>query len=86
MTVVEIIDMILMPNGDMAAARTVHMRLIGGGHGFSFRVWVSPLQSMIGSVSDEIKGPIEYVVVAFRRARDLGSSGTKLLDRSCDGN
>jgi hypothetical protein len=59
MTVVEIIDMVLMPNGNMAAAMTVHMRLIGGGHGFSFRVrCVSPLQRMIGSVSDEIEGPL----------------------------
>jgi hypothetical protein len=58
MTVVKIIDMVLMPNGDMAAARTVRMRLIGEGHGFSFRVCcVSPPQRTIGSVSDEIEGP-----------------------------
>jgi hypothetical protein len=32
MTLVEIINVILMLNGNMAAARTMHMRLIGGGH------------------------------------------------------
>ena len=40
------------------------------------------LQCMIGGVSDEIEGPIEYIIVAFRRARDLRSLGTKFLDRS----
>jgi hypothetical protein len=38
MAMVEIINVILMLNGNMAAARTMHMRLIGGGHGASFSV------------------------------------------------
>ena len=36
MAMVEIINVILMLNGSMAAARTMHMRLIGGRHGASF--------------------------------------------------
>ena len=37
MTVVEIIDVVLVTNGNMATSRTVHMlRLIGGGHASSF--------------------------------------------------
>ena len=79
MTVIKIIDMILMANGDMAAAGTVHVRLIGGGHGVSFRI-VSSLQRMIRSVSDEIEGPTD--IVAFRRAPETCFFGTKLLDRS----
>lgn len=35
MAMVEIINVILMLNGNMAAARTMQMRLIGGGHGAS---------------------------------------------------
>lgn len=35
MAMVEIINVILMLNGKMAAARTMQMRLIGGGHGAS---------------------------------------------------
>ena len=61
------------------------MHLISGWHGFSFRVcYVSPLQRMIGSVSDEIEGPPNTLswIVAFRRACDLRSLGTKLLDPS----
>jgi hypothetical protein len=37
MTVVEIIDVVLVTNGNMATSRTVHMRLIGRGHASSFR-------------------------------------------------
>ena len=37
MTVVEIIDVVLVANANMATSRTVHMRLIGGGHASSFR-------------------------------------------------
>ena len=33
---VEIIDVVLVLNGYVPAARTVHMHLIGGGHGSSF--------------------------------------------------
>lgn len=59
MTVVEIIDVVLMLNGNMAAAWTVHMRLIGGGHGSSFRACcvlaVCPQQRMIDGVSDGIE-------------------------------
>jgi hypothetical protein len=36
MAMVEIINVIVMLNGNMAAARTMDMRLIGGGHGASF--------------------------------------------------
>jgi hypothetical protein len=37
MTVVEIIDVVLVANGNMATSWTVHMRLIGRGHASSFR-------------------------------------------------
>jgi hypothetical protein len=42
MPVVKVIDMVLMPNGDVAAAGTVHVRLIGGRHDFPF-VFAAPL-------------------------------------------
>ena len=44
MAMVEIIDVIFMLNGNMAAAYTMHMRLIGGGHGASFLSAGYPLQ------------------------------------------
>ena len=51
---VEIINVILMLNGNMAAARTMHMRLIGRGHDASLSECRISLASKIGNDSDEI--------------------------------
>ena len=54
MAVVEIINVILMLNGNMAAARVMHMRLIGGGHGASFLSAGYPFRGKIGYDLDGI--------------------------------
>lgn len=71
MAMVEIIDVIFMLNGNMAAAHTMHMRLIGGGHGASFLSAGCPLQRKIGNDLDEIEDARNLQLGAFRRAREF---------------
>ena len=66
MAMVEIIDVIFMLNGNMAAAHTMHMRLIGGGHGASFLSAGCPLQRKIGNNSDEIEDARNLQLGAFQ--------------------
>lgn len=66
---VEVINLILMLNGNMAAARTMHMRLIGRGHDASFsECRISFARQKIGNDSDEIEDARNRQLGAFRRA------------------
>jgi hypothetical protein len=81
MTVVEIIDVVLVTNGNMTTSRTVHMRLIGGGHVSSFRGCCgSPRHDRQYLRQD--RGCSEYHRVAFRHAPGCFLWGTNLLNLS----
>ena len=55
MAMVEIINVTLMLNGNMAAARTMRMRLIGGGHGSFFHDCCVSRSRYDWQFSDEIE-------------------------------
>jgi len=82
MAMVEIINVILMLNGNMAAARTMHMRLIGGGHGASLSERRISLASQARQRLSRDNGSLGLISRAFSRVQDLPSQGTKLITRS----
>ena len=83
MAVVEIINVILMLNGNMAAARTMHMRLIGGGHGASLSECRISFARQDRRRLDGIEDARNPSLGHLDAPEGLRSEGTKVITRSC---
>ena len=73
MAMVEIVNVILMLNGGVAAVGTVHVRLIGGGHGASFFECRICFARHDRQRPRRDRGGLGLIIRAFRRAQDLHS-------------